>query len=74
VVVLPVLDGVHVRIPSGHVYIMCPPSLAPSLEAKGGGGRDHHTGRGREAREVDAGLVHLGGERSRQAVIPLGNG
>jgi hypothetical protein len=73
VVVLPVLDGVHVRIPSGHVYIMWT-SLAPSLAAKGGGGRDHHTGRGREAREVDAGLVRLGGERSRQAVIPLGNG
>ena len=56
----------------GHVHLMHPPTFRPFLEAKAGGGRGHHAVHGREAGEVEAGLVRLGGERSRQVVILLG--
>ena len=69
VFVLPVPDGVRVRVPSERVYLMRPPSLAPSLVARAGGGQEHHAVHGREAGEVEAGLVQLGDERSRRATV-----
>jgi hypothetical protein len=42
--------------------------------AKAGGGRGHRAVLGQEVREVEVGLIQLGGERSMQATVLLGRG
>ena len=72
-VILLVPSGVRGRaVPSAQVHLMHPPTSRPSPVAKATGGQGHRVVHGREAGEVEAGLVQLMGQEVKQAVVLLG--
>ena len=58
-----------IRVPFGQVHLMHSPTSRPSRVVRARGGRGGRAMYGQESRMVEAGLVRLGEEWLRQAVV-----